>query len=110
MIEARVITVCEDPEPGVIHSKFAIRRLYVENDLLPALAAAGIPASVFPAVTPKRARISDGKIHYAGQSLKVNSHGCPNNFMSNYLLWQECVETGRTMLICEDDADRKSVV
>lgn len=104
MTLAKVITVCDDPEPGVIHSKFAIRRLYVENDLLPALEAAGFSASVFPAVTPKRSAILNGKIHYAGQSLKVNTHGCPNNFMSNFILWQECVERDTTLLICEDDA------
>jgi len=104
MIAARVITVCDPAEPGVVHSKFSVRRRYVEGKLIPSLQASGLDASVFQAITPKRSVIKDGRIHAGGLSVALNNHGCPNNFLSNMLLWRECVTTGGTLLICEDDA------
>ena len=72
-MKARAITVCEDPEPGLVHSKFPIRRRYVEATLVPALRAIGLDASVFPAVTPKESEVRDGRLHARSRSGTVRN-------------------------------------
>lgn len=87
------------------HSKYVRRKQYVDEVLLPALGKINYfrTVEVFPAITPDDFVQSEHAITY--KQVQLNFQGTfPANFLSNYVLWKECVEKNKTMLILEDDA------
>src|SRR5690606_11626523 len=45
--------------------------------------------------------IARARVRGRGRDLKPSQLGC---FASHYLLWQECAESGRPLIVVEDDA------
>jgi len=91
------------------HSKFIRRRKYVENTLLPFLQKNfSYEASIFKAITPNDfTSLPDTPEGTFGiyKDYKIRVHyGSFGNFISNFMLWKECVDTNEPILILEDDA------
>lgn len=102
---ARIIAVA--PGAQQMHSKYARRSQYAREVLLPLVRglSAVRECAIFDAVTPAQIRVADNFLHVQGlPSVRLGTHGCAGNFMSNVALWMECAAGDETMLILEDDA------
>jgi len=93
------------------HSKFVIRRKYVESQLIPAMQQMPYESVVaFQAVIDPD--ITDGPpqngayrtIIWKGVQFPVDVAACIPCFLSHYALWKECVTSGQCYFIMEDDA------
>lgn len=118
MAQVRIISI-ENPEPlkqhapdlspsHHQHSKFVLRRKYVEQVLLPQMQNLQIgTVKIFPAITPRNFTTiyEEGKIFGKYEDYKIQVHfGCFGNFMSNFIIWKECISIDEPILILEDDA------
>jgi len=118
MTQVRIISI-ENPKPSkeagpdlcpvhYNHSKFVIRRKYVEQVLFPQISNIKIGnTKIFSAVTPEHFSHlhENGKTYGLYKGLKILVHyGCFGNFMSNFTIWQECIDINEPILILEDDA------
>lgn len=117
MAHVRIISV-ENPVPGgsgtscdnYRHSKFVIRRKYVENELVPSMLRQPYE-SVEPfkaVVDPDFAYLIDRTgggygITWQGVTFSMADCPCPPCYLSHHCLWNMCVATGKTLLVLEDD-------
>ncbi len=106
MISARIIAVFPSTTNSAaanMHSKFALRRKYVEKTMLPKIQSMGLNAEIFKAVIDGDFSFDGKKVFYANLNLIAESGnvGC---FLSHIMLWRLCVERGLTLLVMEDDA------
>ena len=108
--------------PGVAcdskhHSKWAIRRTYVESKLLPQIQRLGFQtADFFEAITDDHFTLDarpgpHGQNPYGNVTLGTACFNFTNlsnheigGFLSHYQLWELCVKLGQPVLILEDDA------
>ena len=99
----RIITITEPSSHT--HSKYRVRRRYVDRTLIPSLTAAGFDPVIFGAVTPLQIKVDPPHTHAVFRSLTLElGYGCTANLLSNYELWRLCVESGEPVLVLEDDA------
>ena len=104
MIKTKVITVCHAP-CRMVHSKFAIRKRYVEEQFLPRLNSLGFDAEIFPAVTGMDAELKDGVAYYKDLAIPLGRQSSYIYvFLSHLLMWKRCAQNGGTLVVCEDDA------
>ena len=119
MAHVRIISI-ENPHPESVnvtcehyrHSKWVIRRKYVEATLLPQMQRMGFEsAELFKAITdpdyvPLLTRDLYGKainVAWLGHTIPIGSDGTPC-LLSHFTLWKMCVDQGITLFIFEDDA------
>ena len=112
MIEIRIMSI-ENPQADRCagpwshkHSKFVIRRKYVEEILLPQMSGL-VMAKIFNAVVPEQLKLSteNGLTYATLCDIKIRvREGIFANFASHFLLWQECISLNKCVLILEDDA------
>ncbi len=108
---ARIITVIPSKEnaasvsfyTGHLHSRFVLRRKYVEKTLLPQIKSMGVSAEMFKAVTDADFKFDGKTLEYLDLNLdfEYGNAGC---FLSHVILWRLCVSEKMTLLVMEDDA------
>jgi len=118
MAHVKIVSV-ENPIPGgpgtgcdnYRHSKFVIRRKYVEDVLSPQMKKMPYESvELFKAVTdPDFTPFIDKTeekfaVTWQGATFSLANCDCPACYLSHHSLWNECVATGKTLFILEDDA------
>ena len=122
MAHARIISVDidEPPDPSapctsIRHTRWAKRRLHVENSLLPQIKRMQFEtAEITRATVPHDFAVSTDTLKWNDTSFKI-SYSLSKNpdfieyqilscFLSHFRLWNLCIELNTTLLILEDDA------
>jgi len=85
------------------HSKHIRRKEYVDTVLFPLISKSFDDTQLFDAITPDDYTLVNNIIKFKGVQFKF-AGTFPANFLSNYMLWKQCVELNEPMLILEDDA------
>ncbi len=111
MIETRIIAMknyATSKEQGVVcgsfmHSKFARRRKYVDEVLLPKMLGLGLKAEIFSAVTDADFAREENIITYQDLKLRIE-YGSVGCFLSHVMLWRLCESLNCALFVLEDDA------
>lgn len=106
-MKAKVINVRRPTGDGV-HSKFAIRRTYVDEVFIPRICdTLGLEVEVFPAITHHDTTTEGRVVTTNDGRLSTRLGPQPSYvyvFLSHLALWSECAAGDECMLIFEDDA------
>lgn len=111
-VQAKIIALEAEKMTGEQAERYAPRKKYVQNILIPQLVDLGISASIWNGIVPKDIHQFEGEFCFRGKKFtwgrdRQGILADPYQVclaLGHMMIWEECIKTEKPTLVLEDDA------